>query len=238
MAADFQAEREAFQKFAKVLNEIEECKKLFEIAGAPLPEPLRRLLGTVNSGVKSSGPMVRITPVTRESRPSEFGENWLSVEIGEVSATSLVQAVLRTAKAPVKARDVIDLVTSVNPRFPRGSIHNIGTRLDNTLIRRTDEGWSLLHPEKAGIIHEGYMWGPREIFEKTELAAHRREAILHILKCFPGGLQTLQIVEQLKGASWVQAPSSKDLVKADMELLEAHGRVRRISNSRKWETIP
>ncbi len=32
----------------------------------------------------------------------------------------------------------------------------------------------LIHPEQAGVIHEGRMWGPPLIFVKPELAAHRR----------------------------------------------------------------
>jgi hypothetical protein len=234
----FQAERDAFQRFAKLLNDIEDCRRVFEAAGVPLPDPLRRILGGSNGNGKAPTPALSIMPLHRQSRPPGVEDNWLSVQIGEASSTGLVQAVLRSLESPMKAKDVIEKVIKINPKIPRGSVHNIGTRLDGTIIRRSDEGWSLIHPETAAIIHEGFLWGPKSVFDKTEIAAHRREAILHILNCFAGGLQNQQIVEQLKGCDWVHAPSSKDLVKADMELLEAHNKVRRISNSRKWIVIP
>ena len=164
----------------------------------------------------------------------EVGDDWISVAIDETTATSLVLAVLRQAKEPLPAKEVVEMVTHINPHIPRGSINNIGTWLARTIIHRTDEGWRLLDPPRAGIICDGYLWGPKGIFDKQEIAAHRREAILQILRAFPSGLQTVQFVDQLRATPWVHAPASKDLVKADMELLEGYGKVRKISNSRKW----
>src|SRR5260370_31454728 len=129
MAADYQAEREAFLRFAKVINEIEECRNLFEIAGTPMPEPLQRFFGTPKGSTKPSVPNVRISAPHRESRPAEAPADWISVEIGEASATSLVLAVLREANKPVLSKDVANKFESINPRFPGASIHNIATRL-------------------------------------------------------------------------------------------------------------
>ncbi|MGC2530548.1 MAG: hypothetical protein WA639_22595 [Candidatus Acidiferrum sp.] len=234
MGRDFKTTAQAYQKFAQVLEDLEATKLLFESAGEPLPEQLKQFFGVRHSNGKPHEQMVSILPLVRASRPEHIEEGWISVEIGDVTATSLVLAVLRQAKGPVPAKDVIEQVTRINPHIPRGSINNIGTRLDRSLLHRTDEGWQLLNPGKAGIVCDGYLWGPQDIFDKTEIAAHRREAILQILKAFPSGLQTVQIVDQLRGTNWVHAPANKDLVKADMDLLEAHDRVRRISNSRKW----
>jgi hypothetical protein len=234
MAREFKLTSEAYQKFAQVLADLEASKKLFEQAGEPLPEQLREFFGVNRSNGRSSESAVSIPYPRRKSHPVEATDDWISVELSELSATSLVLAVLRAAAKPVIAKDVIEMVTEINPHIPRGSIHNIGTRLGGKLINRTDDGWSLIDPSKAGIISDGYLWGPKDIFDKTEIAAHRREAILCILKGFQSGLQTVQIVDQLRGTKWMQAPASKDLVKGDMDLLEAHNRVRRISNSRKW----
>jgi hypothetical protein len=236
MSTDYQAEKEAFLSLAKLLNQIEETKHLFERAGVPLPDPLKRVLGGAN-GIAKPIPRAHITPIERASRPSISDESWLSIEVGEATATSLVLAMLRIENHPIKVSELVRMIAQVNPKIPRGSIHNIGTRLDGKLIKRTEEGWSLIHPEKAPMIHEGFLWGPQTVFDKQDLAAHRREAILHILRCFPSGLQIVQMVEQLKANTWMHAPASKDLVKADMELLEAHGKIRRIGNSRKWEVI-
>lgn len=233
MGADFKATALAYQKFSQVLEDIETCKKLFEIAGEPLPEQLKEFFGSS----RFHGRMVdapTIAPPRRKGRPTDATDEWLSVELKEASATGLVLAVLRRSVKPMKAKEVVEVVTQLNPMIVRGSINNIGTRLDDKLINRDDEGWSLIDPNKAGIIYDGYLWGPKEIFEKTEIAAHRREAILTFLGAFPGGLQTVQIVDMLRNTRWMQAPASKDLVKADMELMEAQNKVRRISNSRKW----
>jgi hypothetical protein len=234
MARDFKATAEAYQKFAHALEELESSRKLFETAGEPLPEKLKEFFGLNRNHGRASEISVTVTPPQRHSRPEEATDEWLSILVKEATATSLVLAVLRKARKPVLAKEVVELVLRLNPMITGGSIHNIGTRLDGKTIRRTDEGWTLIEPDRAGFVHDGYLWGPKEIFDKQELAAHRREAILTILEGMPGGLQTVQIVELLRSTAWVQAPASKDLVKADMELLEGHGKVRKISNSRKW----
>lgn len=232
---NIKATAEAYQKFAQALSDLAACKELFESAGVPLPEQLRELLGTDLGNGKPAA--MTILPPRRANRPADAGDDWISVELSEVTATSLVLAVLRAANAPVKAGDVIHLVTSLNPNVTRGVIHNIGTRLNGRLIDRTEEGWSLKEASKAGLICDGYLWGPKDIFEKSEIAAHRREAILTILKGFQSGLQIVQLVEQLRGTKWVHSPASKDIVKTDIEYLEGHGKVRRISNSRKWVCV-
>lgn len=234
MSNEFKAKAQAYQKFAQVLEDLETTRHLFETSGEPLPEQLKQFLGVHRNNGKVTQPLVTILPPRRASRPEEAEESWISVEVKETTATSLVLAVLRAANAPLANKVVVQQVTDINPHIPKGSINNIGTRLGRTLIHRTDEGWRLLDPKKAGIICDGYLWGPQEIFDKQDIAAHRREGILQILRAFTSGLQTVQIVDQLRSTPWVHAPASKDLVKSDMELLESHDKVRRISNSRKW----
>src|SRR5260370_32742253 len=233
MPRDFKATAEAYQKFAQALEELESSRKLFELAGEPLPEKLKEFFGINRNHGRASEISVTITPPQRVSRPEEAADEWLSIPVKDATATSLVLAVLRKTNRPVPAKEVVELVHRMNPMLTGGSIHNIGTRLDGKIIHRSDAGWTLIDVDKAGFVHDGYLWGPKQIFDKQELAAHRREAILTILKGIPGGLQTVQLVELLRSTAWVQAPASKDLVKADMELLEAHSKVRKISNSRK-----
>jgi hypothetical protein len=123
------------------------------------------------------------------------------------------------------------------PTVSSGSISNIGTRLNGKSIQRQDDGWVIVDPSKAGIIKDGFLWGPPSIFEKHELAAHRRDAILHLLKHYNAGLQAVQIVEQLHNCHWIQAPINKDLLKADLEVLQQAGKIRRRGNSKKWELV-
>ena len=198
-------------------------------------------MGTANGNGKRST-RISIPAIDRDYRPVQAvgaQEEWLSIPAVEGTATSLVLAALRDKTTPVPVRRVGELVAEINPRIPLGTIHNIGTRLSASgLIARTDDGWSLLQNEMAPLLDHGYLWGPRTVFDKQDLAAHRREAILHVLECFSSGLQVVQIVEQLKATTWVQAPVSKDLLKADMEILENDRRVRRVGNSKKWEVAP
>lgn len=238
MSRDFKTTSEAYQKFAQVLADLESCKKLFESAGEPLPAQLREFFGTVpRQNGRPFVTQVSIIPPHRANRPTEAKDDWISIALDDAMATNLVLAVLREAKGPVRAGEVVQMVTAINPNVTHGAVNNIGTRLGGKLIERTDLGWSLIDRSKAGIISDAYLWGPVEIFEKQELAAHRREAIIHILQCFPSGLQTVQLVEQLKGCNWMRAPVSKDLVKADMEILQKEAKARRVGNSKKWEVL-
>ena len=124
------------------------------------------------------------------------------------------------------------------PNVPSGSIFNVGAKLHGKKILRSDDGWTLIKPEYGGIISDKFLWGPKEIFQKTELAAHRREAIIHLLTVFKSGLQTRQIVDNLHKCPWVHAPINKDLLKADLEILAAKDAVKRQGNSKKWILVP
>lgn len=234
MSRDFQAVSEAYQKFAQVLKELEVSKRLFESAGEPLPEQLKEFFGGGRSNGRNPISRLNIPQPHRDKRPAEASDDWISIATQDVAATNLTLAVLRSANGPVRASDVADLVSSINPDVTRGAISNIGTRLNGTLISRTEDGWTLTDKSKAGIICDGYFWGPVDIFEVQEKAAHRREAILQILLNFVSGLQIVQLVEQLRGCSWMKAPASKDLLKLDLEVLQRNHKVRRISNSKKW----
>lgn len=227
------AEGEAAKSLVDLITQAEKCQVLHEQANMSLPEPLKRMLGMNGlGGIAAVGH--RIDPPERPTHPREYQTNWISIEAKYATPTAISLAVLRPSREPMRARDVVAAVTKIIPNVPSGSIANLGSRLQGKLINRTGDGWSLIDLAKAGILHNGILWGPPEIFGKFELAAHRREAILHILRCFLGGLQLNQLVEQLGGCSWVQAPINKDLVKADMTFLDGEGKVRRRGNSKKW----
>lgn len=233
------AEEEAVQSLMELLAHAKKCKGLYDRAHMALPEPLKRVLGmNMNGSGRSTGVRPQISPIERSSRPPEAAEDWIAIEAKEATPTGIVLAILRASKEPIRSRDVVARVTEILSETLGGSIANIGSRLEGKLIRRTHDGWTLINPEKAGVLHNGLLWGPMEVFGKAELAAHRREAIMHLLDAFPGGLQIVQITDQLRGCSWVHAPTNKDLVKADMEILAKAGKVRRRGNSKKWEIAP
>src|SRR5205823_917855 len=118
-----------------------------------------------------------------------------------------------------------------------GSIANVGTRLAGTLLDRSEEGWTLTDPRRAPLLHEGFAWGPVEVFLSYEQAAHRRLAIAHLLGQRPEGLAAGAILAALKGCWWLQVPINKDLVKLDLEALARTGRVVR-QESTGWWTAP
>lgn len=236
-----QFEQEAVKSLMELYEQSRKCRQLYERANMALPEALQRFFGmNGNSQKPNNGARVALSipSPARPNEPEEAQPDWIWIDVRDASPTSVALAILREAKEPVPHKEIANRVNEILPQVPSGSISNIGTRLDGKIINRTDDGWVLVEPERAGIIKEGLLWGPPTIFGKQELAAHRRDAILHVLKLNSAGLQTTQIVEQLHGCSWVQAPVNKDLLKADLEVLVEAGKVRRRGNSRKWEIAP
>jgi len=235
-----QAEQEAMQSYTALLEQARLCQQLYEHAGLALPDRIQRLLGAPQSNgtggrAPSISPSAHIPALGFSPPAGHRATDWISIDIREAQATAGILATLRAAAKPMRAGDVTTKVAELIPDVTYGTVANAGTRLSKEgIITRTDGGWKLLKPDQAGIIHEGRLWGPSSIFEKQEIAAHRREAILHILKHFPGGLQIVQLVEQLQACSWVHAPINKDLLKADMQILAGGKKVRRVGNTRKW----
>lgn len=235
------AEEEAVQSLMELYAQTKKCQQLYERAGMAIPEALQRFLGMNGNSQKAMGHVrttASIPAPTRPKEPEGAEPDWIWINAKDATPTSVVLAILRAAKGPVRPKDVVSGVTDLLHTVSSGSVSNIGTRLEGKLIERAPDGWKLLDPTKAGIIRDGSLWGPPVIFSKQELAAHRRDAILHVLRLFPSGLQTVQIVEQLYNCSWVQAPINKDLLKADLEVLMTAKKVRRRGNTKKWEIVP
>jgi hypothetical protein len=230
--------KEAANSVVELIEQAERCKRLHERHGLALPEILKRILSVNGAGNHLIAP--RFTPAPEyKARPAEAQPDWICIRLEDATPTSIALAHLRAAKGPVRAKDIVAAVQSVLSNVPSGSIANIGSRLDGKLIKRNDNGWTLNKPENAGVISDGLLWGRVEIFGKHEMAAHRRDAILHVLQFFPSGLQTSQIIEELKKcSSWVRATVNKELVQDDMEILSADGKVKRRGASKKWELSP
>jgi hypothetical protein len=141
----------------------------------------------------------------------------------------------------MRAKDLVERVITHLPKASGGSVANTLSRLKTAGIIDRDQsgsGWSIVRAERAAVIHDGKVWGPAAVFQKTEVASHRREAILHVLGRFTTGLQVLQIVEHLQGCEWLHAPLNKDLVKEDMKVLSTAHKIRRRGNTKKWELAP
>jgi hypothetical protein len=235
------AEQDAYQSVVELYQQIQKSVQLHQRAGLQIPDVLRRAMSVNGSGSKSNGRVASVSHIPApmwRNKPDEAKPDWIRVELKQCTPTALVLAILRESKGPVRHRDLVTRVSEILPHVPSGSISNVGTRLEGKLIERTPDGWKLIDIQSAGIMKDGALWGPPSIFGKYELAAHRREAILYLLEHHETGLELVQIVEELRKCSWVHAPTNKDLVKGDIEILDSDGAIRRRGNTRKWEVAP
>ncbi len=239
MGINLKDELAAYKSLTELLTKAEETRILYQTLRLPLPDPLRRLLGSNgNSAVSGSaaGKSHIASPIP--PMPPEAESDWAWVKVEECSPHTLVKAVLRRDPEPTKSKDIYEKVVALGLRVSLGTVSNAATRLQTYgILDRDDENrWLLKKTEEAGIIHEGYVWGPRGTFTSQELAAHRREAILYILSKFPGGLQMAQITAQLQAADWLRAEVNKYLTKGDVENLAGANKIHRIAgHSKKWQ---
>jgi hypothetical protein len=238
---DLQTEIQAVTSYLRLLESAQECRRLYERASIPLPEPLLRLLGGQSDSSHKQMSLKLSSPEVDTSRnatkPPEAGEDWISIRVGDVSPTTVTVAILRAAREPMRAKEVSDRVSELLPMAAGGSIYNLLNRLrDDGAVEHDSRGWYLRDKDVAGILAGGYLWAPKERLAKTDLAAHRREAIVYILRN-ERYLQVMELVRKLLDWDWVKAPVNKDLLKGDMAILEQEGKVQRIENTRNWEVV-
>lgn len=237
MSDRFNLESKAFSSLGALMQQAAECRSLFEAARLPLPEPLRRMLG--DQSPEPSAPVAKMTllPPEHPPRPAHWESSWIWLAVSSLTATSLVCGLLREAKAPLSPKEILAKCEEMGIDAVKGSIANIGTRLSagaSPKISRGNGAWALVDPSRAPVLHAGHAWGPPEIFDKQELAAHRRDGVIHLLKASDDGYQIVQITKILRQCDWVHAPVTKDLIKVDLQMLQADGKAKRVGNSGKW----
>lgn len=235
----FNAEQEALRALLDLTERADRCRQLYERANMAIPEPLRRFLGMSEEATKVTKIMPSV-PGPERPVPPTAQPGWISIDVRDASPANVALAVLREHGAAMRAKDVAARVVSIQPTTSPGSVANIGSKLDGDSIQRSEDGWLLTNPAKAPVMFEGRLWGPPALFGKYELAAHRRDAVLHLLRAFPSGLQTSQIIETLSACPWVHAPINKELVQGDIEILGPAGekKIRRRGPTKKWELSP
>jgi hypothetical protein len=178
-------------------------------------------------------PPDRPSPVPPEA---EGKDDWIWIGVEDATPTTVTLGVLRRAASPIPAGDVIEQVQRLRSEIPSGTVANLGTRFSGEgLISRTDSGWTLVDKTRAPVLCGNHLWGPVSVLTPQDLAAHRRDSLLHLLRGSPSGLQIVQMVSMLEGCrDWMRAPITKDLVKVDMQRLDQDGLVKRVGNTRKW----
>lgn len=222
------------ESLTRLMKTAEECRSLFNEAGLEYPAPLKRILGMLENPHAARHQSVVIPPPASPGRPVNVPADWISVPMAAMTPSGIVLGVLRDAGRHLPVRQVVAAVEKLRTEVNAGSIANIGTRLEREhVIERTEAGWKLLDHTKAPTLNGSHAWGGLEAFAREELAASRREAILHVLKLSPAGLQPMQILGTLESCDWLRLPVTKDMVKLDMTELQKEKKVKRSSNG-KW----
>ncbi|MGB6130508.1 MAG: hypothetical protein WCC14_09285 [Acidobacteriaceae bacterium] len=234
----FEAERKAVDSLGRLYAAADECRRLYESAGMALPETVLRIFSDQKNSGTSRTPVINIPAIERDSVPPEATEEWISISASAATPTTVALALLRGARHPLRPKELVDAVGNIIPDVSGGSVYNLGFRLEKEgKLVKTEDGWALAKSDFAPVLDHGLIWGPPESLAKQDVAAHRREAILHVLRMDKSGLQIVQLVAKLHDCPWVKAPVNKDLLKADMQVLLDGGKVRQRGNSRKWEAV-
>lgn len=232
---DIVKELRAYEAWAAYFAKAQEIRQMFVAANLPPPLPLQRILGETNH--RGGALRAHVPPPDSPPKPEGVTDEWISIAVVDATPTTLLLAILRNKGGVVASREIVTQLTKLQPSVNPGSIFNIFTRLEGKRISRADDGWQLTNPESAPVLRGDVVWWlPRE-FTKHEVASHRRAIIKHLLRAMPGGLQVMQLVDQLNGCDYCRAPVNKDLLKGDMEAMQEAGIIKRIGGSKKYVLV-
>jgi hypothetical protein len=237
----YEKEKAALALLGSLFSEAEKCKQAFVEAGLPLPGPLARFLDEEDdrgSAVSPNGHARALVPRPPPPSPSppDMTEDWIWVDIGDMSADHMTLGILRAASGPMSPGAIAEAASMMGRETSRGTIGNVGTKFFGKSVEQTTKGWCLMPGASAPVLLGKYAWGPPDIFNAAELASHRRGGIVHLLHVRSDGLQIVQIAHALEAdCPWNRAPVNADLVKADMQILDKDGRAKRVGGaSGKW----
>jgi hypothetical protein len=228
-------EEEAAESFAGLMKQAKKCVELYRRAQMALPEPLQRMVGTEGHGAGQSvaiGEVPNLIP-----RGIGVDADWICIDTKKATPTSIVLAVLRSAAAPMKINEVAAGVGSIRLGISQGVINNIGTRLDGSVIARSEAGWQLIKYERAPTLRGDRICGPFAIFTPREIAAHRRDVILLLLREVEDGLTIRQLIHILKNSNFVHPSVGRHLIEDDVQALSHAGLIGR-RDSHKWAVLP
>jgi len=235
--SDIEREIAAVNALAKFLADAKEVARLHGLAGMSVPGPVLRVLGpTLSATTRPRGDGIRRSDDPPIDRPDDWREDWLWVYPKDLNPSSLIRAILREKGAPVTVKAMIACVREHQPEAIVGSIYNVGPRLEaQQVITRSPEGWQLNDGAPAPVLYRGRAWGPASVFEKADLAAHRRSMIVDLLRSESDGLMIMQIMRKLRSME-CRAPVNKELIQYDIEVMTGKV-VRRRGNTRKWVLV-
>jgi hypothetical protein len=238
VAVNYKLEIEAYKRLSDTLQELEQIRALFEQARSPIPDVLLRLSRSSNG--HGTSPQQGVIAETEPTRPTDIDPDWIWLSVKDAGIHTLALAIVRSSSGLLTTREIHSMVTPYNQEVPIGTIANVATRAEaNQTIVRDDAGrWGIVQPEKIGVLHGEYIWGPASIFQVQEVAAYRRFFIIDFLRKNPVGMLQSQILAYLLTLELTSkgVPVNKSLVKADLETMDGN-KVRRRGGSKKWEAI-
>lgn len=215
---DFNKEVEAYKAASQLMAEAERVASLFRELELPTPRPVARMIGDTNGAVIEEPHKPRSSNTNAE-RPANVRDDWISIPIDQLSMTATVLVVLREAPKPLKFRQIVARVKKLRGKAPEGSVFNVGSRLEGDLINKKKGDWSLIDQDRAPVFEGKRAWGPKEVFSVHDLAAHRRDMIVRILRDKPSGLTLMQLVDALSEDEECVAPVGKDILHADTQAM-------------------
>lgn len=227
---------EAFGALSEVVKETHRVGELFRRAQMDAPPTLKAMLRAIGEQTSSTTPHQATIQPHKPERPIEAKDDWLWVPAEEASVRTVVLAVLREGGRPLPAREIAPKVKALLKEVSEGTIANLGAQLEaKKIITRGKDGWRVDPLADAPVIFKGHVWSPAAMMQKYDLAAFRRNAILHLLRTRRDGLQVMQIFKELEAADWLKdVPLNHFLIKEDIEVLAKTGKIRQIGNTGKW----
>lgn len=226
----------AIESLQRLYLAADECGKLHLKAGMPLPKEVSLLMtwGEEEARAEEQAAKPALLSIQPPFPVPEKG--WISVSLEDCQPVTIAPAVLRD-DAPLTVGELTDKVRALGVGTSEGSIANIATKLVAAgTIERSASGLRLASAALTAKIVGGRLWGPAEVFQDSDVAAHRREAVLAYLQTY-GKLSRAQIITLLQQSDWVNAPINMYLVKADLQALQAKKLARRAKSDdpRNWD---
>ena len=241
MKPSLQTQIAATESYLRILKDLDECGRLYKEAGIELPGILRQIINEGDENEEESEEPANkmefgsIPPPHSPAQPKEAGDDWIHLPIKEATPTSLILAFLREHPGLVPVAEVLAYMKNVSHDAVTGSVYNALNRLAGTgVLTKEADGFALARKDDGGVIAGDYLWAPPDTLQQSEIAWHRRQAILHILQ-HQGPLQVVNLINWLNGSTWVKTRSNKDVLKLDMQALEEKGSAKRVEGTRRWE---
>lgn len=227
----------AHASLTDVYSAVQNCVVKYREAGLPLPEDINRLLSASEGESKAyQNRTLKIPPDPYAPTP----EGWVSVPVASAMPVTLAYSVLAN-KGEMPIKKVIFEVSAFNQFLTYSAMFAVLRKLKDAKVVTLENGVAAPaadSPRPASIAQDGRVWGPPEAFQPQELAAHRREAIVEILKA-NGASTRAEIVEALKRTPWVRARLDPSLIKVDLDVLAKQGSVEREESTPvlRWKLV-